>query len=182
MRTLSKSLNRLKLAPGMGTATSILPLRESTPSPSPLWGKTVRPFPLWGKVRMGAKALQTRVALRNQQGFTMVETVASIAVLSITTVALMGAISTGSLGYRVVDRQVTAVRLAVTQMENTKSYTPYLAPPASYPTVTPPTGFGLAVLATSVSGRDPNTLEKITVTVTHNGSTLKVLEGYKAIR
>ena len=172
MRASSKSPSRLKLAAGMGTATSILPLGKSTASP----------LPLWGRVRMGAKALQTGLALRNQQGFTMVETVVSIAVLSITAVALMGAISTGSLGYRVVDRQVTAVRLAVTQMENTKAYTPYLVPPASYPTVTLPTGYGLAVLATLVSGRDPNTLEKITVTVTHNGSTLKVLEGYKACR
>lgn len=171
MRPWSKPPNRLKSARGMDTATLILPLRESPPSPSPLWGK----------IRMGAKALQTGFARRNQQGFTMVETVVSIAVLSTAAVALMAAISTGSLGYRVVDRQVTAARLALTQMENTKSYTPYLAPPASYPTVTPPAGYGLTALATSVSGRDPNTLEKITVTVTHNGSTLKVLEGYKAI-
>lgn len=180
MKAWSKPPNRLKLAPGMDTATLILPLRESTHRPSPLWGKTISPFPLWEKVRIRAKALQTGFARRNQQGFTMVETVVSIAVLSTTAVALMGAISTGSLGYRVVGRQVTAVRLAVTQMENTKSYAPYLVPPASYPTVALPAGYGLTALATSITGRDANTLEKITITVTHNGSTLKVLEGYKA--
>lgn len=182
MKAWSKSPHRLKLAPGLHTATLIPPLRESTQSSSPLWGKTVGAFSLWGQVRKGAKALDTRFALRNQQGFTMVETVVSIAVLSTIAVALMAALSTGSLGYRVVASRATAVRLAVTQMENTLSYTPYLAPPASYPTVAPPAGYGLTALATSVSGRDPNNLEKITVTITHKGATIKVVEGYKANR
>ena len=145
------------------------------------------PFPLW---RVGSFWQRTHLA--NQHGFSMVEIVVSIAVLSTTYVALVSAMATGYLGYRVVERDVTAGRLAVHQMENTKSYTPYLPPGGSYPTITPPAGYVLTVVASEVvddlatvsmdEARDPSALERITVTVTYDGSPVKVLEDFKANR
>ena len=142
---------------------------------------------------------------RDQRGFGLVETVVSIAVLSITSVALVGAMATGFLGFRVVEKDVTAGRLAVHQMEYTKAYTPYsaatcvapCAPPCriDYPldtSIIVPAGYILCVAASKVvddplttgvnEARDPNTLERITVTVMRSGATIRKLEDYKQNR
>lgn len=119
--------------------------------------------------------------LADQAGFSLVEILVSIVVISTTSVALVGAMSTGYLGYRVAERDMTAVQLATDQMEYTKSDA-YLIPPATYPTILAiPTGYGITSVASAVPGRDAN-LELITVTVTHNGSTKLVIEDYKANR
>jgi prepilin-type N-terminal cleavage/methylation domain-containing protein len=139
----------------------IFPLRNS-----PLgrrWGK------FWPKL------------LADQAGFTLVEILVSIVVISTTSVALVGAMSTGYLGYRVAERDMTAVQLATDQLEYTKGDA-YLMAPVNYPTITSiPTGYGITSVASAVPGRDAN-LELITVTVTHNGSTKLVIEDYKANR
>lgn len=119
--------------------------------------------------------------LTGQEGFSLVEVLVSIVVISTTSVALVGAMSTGYLGYRVAEKDMTAVQLATDQLEFTKSDV-YLAPPATYPTIPSlPTGYGITSVASAVPGRDAN-LELITVTVTHNGSTKLVIDGYKANR
>jgi prepilin-type N-terminal cleavage/methylation domain-containing protein len=119
--------------------------------------------------------------LTGQEGFSLVEVLVSIVVISTTSVALAGAMSTGYLGYRVAEKDMTAVQLATDQLEFTKSDV-YLAPPATYPPIpSVPTGYGITSVASAVPGRDAN-LELITVTVTHNGSTKLVIDGYKANR
>ena len=141
-----------------------------------------------------------RVLRVDQGGFSLVETVVSIAVLSTASVALVGAMSTGYLAYRVMDKQVTAVRLATDQLEKTKAYTPYLPPVAgctgfpagNYPAIPVPAGFGITVVDSAVvddvstagvnEARDPCGLERITVTVSYNSKTIKVLQDYKGNR
>ena len=119
--------------------------------------------------------------LSSQAGFSLVEVLVSIVVLSTTSVALVGAMSTGYLGYRVAERDMTAVQLATDQLEYTKSDA-YLTPPATYPTIPAiPTGYGITSVASAVPGRDAN-LQLITVTVTHNSTTKLVIEDYKANR
>ena len=121
--------------------------------------------------------------LAGQAGFTMVEIVVSITVLSTTSVALAGAMSTGYLSYRVAERDMTVLTMATDQLEQTKAYSPYILPGlGSYPTITPPTGYGITVVAATVAGRDSSTLEKITVAVTYNDITKLVIEDYKANR
>ena len=125
--------------------------------------------------------------LRDQRGFGLVETVVSIAVLSLTSVALVGAMSTGYLGFRVVEKDVTAGRLATSQMEYTKAYQPYRAAPCPAPclgypidpTISPiPAGYTVTVAAyDTVPYRGPD-IEKIIVTVTR-GTFSKKLEDYK---
>ena len=139
---------------------------------------------------------------RDQGGFGLIETIVSIAIAGTAAAALASAMSTGFLGYRVVQGDVEAGRLAIAQMEKTKAYTPYLVPVAvvcsppasvgSYPTIAPPAGFGLTVVATAIvddpataavnEARNLCTLEKITVRVTHNGREIKKLENYKGNR
>ena len=141
--------------------------------------------PLLCKGGLGAFWRKSRLA--GQRGFGLVETVVSIAVLSITSVALVGAMATGFLGFRVVEEDVTAGRLAVHQMEYTKAYTPYRtapcpAPCLDYPidpTISPlPAGYTVTVAAyDTVPYRGPD-IEKIIVTVTR-GTFSKKLEDYK---
>ena len=141
------------------------------------------------------------VGTRGQGGFGLIETIVSLAVVGTASAALASAMSTGFLGYRIVEGDVLAGRLAIAQMEKTKA-SPYLAPvdvvcspPASvgsYPAIAPPAGFGLTVEATAIvddpataavnEARDLCTLERITVRVTHNGREIKKLEDYKGNR
>ena len=124
---------------------------------------------------------------RDQRGFGLVETVVSIAVLSMTSVALVGAMSTGFLGFRVVEKDVTAGRLATSQMEYTKAYKPYRAAPCPAPcldypldpTIFPiPAGYTVTVAAyDTVPYRGPD-IEKIVVTVTR-GPFSRTLEDFK---
>ena len=135
------------------------------------------------------------VRTRDQGGFGLMETIVSIAIVSTASAALASAMATGFLGYRVVQGEVEAGRLAIAQMEKTKA-TPYRVPAydvhCQYTTVGPyeavaaPAGYSVTVLASAASGpgpaRDLCTLEKITVTVTHNGREIKKLEDYKGNR
>ena len=126
------------------------------------------------------------------------ETIVSIAIVSTASAALASAMATGFLGYRVVEGDVYAGRLAIAQMEKTKA-SPYRIPvyqaSCQYTTVGPydtvpappaPPGYGVTVVASVASGpgpvRDICTLEKITVRVTHNGREIKKLEDYKGNR
>ena len=148
-------------------------------------GETSPPFRKGG---LGAFWPKSRPA--DQRGFGLVETVVSIAVLSLTFVALVGAMATGFLGFRVVEEDVTAGRLATGQMEYTKAYKLYRAAPCPAPcpdypidpTITPiPAGYTVTVAVDdTVPYRGPD-IEKIIITVTH-GVFSKKLEDYKRIQ
>lgn len=117
----------------------------------------------------------------------MVEIVVSIVVLSVASVALAGAMSTGYLGYRVLEKDMTALNLATAQMELTKGPdTEFLPAAATYPTITPgpPEGYDITVTAEPITDRSipPNKLQKIIVIVTRNGAVVRTLEDYKANR
>ncbi len=157
----------------------------SAPARFPVWP----PFPRWSVGSFWQRTLASR------HGFSMVEIVVSIAVLSTTSVALVSAMATGFLSYQVIERDVIAGRLAAHQMENIISK-PYRPPGDSYLTVTPPAGYVMTVVASEIvddpatgsmeepmdEARDPSDLERITVTVAYNGSPIKVLEDFKANR
>ena len=89
-------------------------------------------------------------------------------------------ISTGSLGVATTEERVTAENLARSQLEYTKSQA-YLSAPASYATVTPPTGYAVSAQASSIPDAD-SAIQKITVTVTRIGEMLLTVEDYKVDR
>ena len=118
-------------------------------------------------------------------GFTMVEIVVSMVVLSVASVALAGALSTGYLGYRTLEKDMTALNLATAQMELTKGpATPYDESGDYTETVPTPEGEGYEITVTveKAGDRPLDQLQKIIVTVIRNEDEVRTLEDYKANR
>ena len=119
--------------------------------------------------------------LTGERGASLVESLLALAILAIAVTPFLAAFSTGSLAVGKADRQVTAEILAHSQAEYTKGQA-YVVAPASYDIITPlPAGYSISSNATSASGRDTN-IQKITVTVQHEGKDLVVLEDFKLNR
>ena len=121
-----------------------------------------------------------RAVIGGQDGVGLVEVLVAVAILGVTLVAFLTAISTGSLGVATTEERVTAENLARSQLEYAKSQA-FLPAPASYATVTPPTGYAVSADAVSIPEGD-SAIQKITVTVTRNGETLLTVEDYKVDR
>ncbi len=119
-------------------------------------------------------------ALEGETGVGLVEVLVAVAILGLTLVVLLAAVSTGSVGVATTEERVTAENLARSQLEYTKSQT-YVAVPASYATVTPPAGYGVSVEAASIPDTD-NSIQMITVTVTRDSETLVTVEDFKVDR
>ncbi len=132
--------------------------------------------------RSGALAKVKRALVEGSEGVALVEALVAVAIIGITLVVLLSAVSTGSIGVAETEERVTAENLARSQLEYTKSQA-YRAAPDSYETVTPPSGY--AVSAQAVSIEDPeadSSIQKITVTVTREGETLLTVEDFKVDR
>lgn len=126
------------------------------------------------------KTVRAVVAAEGQQGVGLVETLIAVAVLAITMVTLLTAISTGSIGVATTEERVTAENLARWQLEYTKSQA-YQAAPTSYETVTPPAGYTVSATASSIPDAD-SSIQKITIIVTRGAETLVTVEDYKVDR
>lgn len=126
------------------------------------------------------KAKLRAAMAHGQEGVGLVETLIAVAILGVTLVALLAAISTGSIGVATTEKRVTAENLARSQLEYTKSQ-PYQAAPASYVTVTPPAGYAVSAEATSIPGGD-SSIQQITVIVTRGAETLLTVEDFKVDR
>jgi Tfp pilus assembly protein PilV len=119
-------------------------------------------------------------AAGNQEGVGLVEVLVAVAIIGMTVVVLLAALSTGSIGVATTDEQVTAANLARSQLEYTRSQT-YLQAPAAYATVPPPAGYAVSAEAASIPDADTS-IQKITVAVTRNGETLLTVEDFKVNR
>ena len=118
---------------------------------------------------------------RGEEGVGLVETLIAVGILGLALTVLLAAVATGSLAVSRTEERVAAENLARSQIEYTKSQG-FLAPPASYATVTPsPGGYGVAVEAASIPDTN-SSIEKITVTVSRDGRELLVVEDYKVDR
>jgi Tfp pilus assembly protein PilV len=121
-----------------------------------------------------------RARLHSERGFALMETLIAVALLGMTLVVFVAGLSTGLLATGQSDRLSTAHELARAQVELTKAGA-YSAAPFSYPTVTPPTGYGVTAAASSISGGDAN-IELIRVQVSKDGNVVYALEDYKVNR
>jgi len=129
----------------------------------------------------GKEATLGRRRRHGEEGVGLVETLIAVGILGLALTVLLAAVSTGSLAVSRTEERVAAENLARSQLEYTKSQG-YLAPPASYATVTPsPGGYGVVVEAASIPDTNSG-IEKITVTVSRDGKTLLVVEDYKVDR
>ena len=113
--------------------------------------------------------------MRSEKGFSLIEVIISLALLGIIGVSFLGSLGTASTVTLSLDVRETAKALAETQIEYIKrldfgtSYTP--APiPVEY------AGFTVSLNAAPL--RDSN-IQKLTVTVHHQGNYVLKLEDYK---
>ncbi len=117
---------------------------------------------------------------RGERGATLVESLMAIALLGGVVVTLVLTMSGGAMAVNQSDLQATAQELARTQLEYTKSYT-YDPSAVTYPTVSAPAGWSIAVGVSAVPGAT-NTIQKITATVSHAGTTILSVQDYKGER
>jgi type II secretory pathway pseudopilin PulG len=118
--------------------------------------------------------------LRSERGFALMETLIAVAILGMTLVVFIAGLSTGMLTTASADRLSTAHELARSQIEYTKNDA-YSAPPHTYATVVPPSGYGVTSVASAISGADAN-VELVTVEVTKDGAVVFALEDFKVNR
>ena len=132
--------------------------------------------------------------MKSEKGFSLIEVMIAIAILGIIGVVFLGALATASKAMFVTDERATAESLARSQMEYVKncSYVYGASPPyeqadvatthpgyfisVDAPPIDPDTGEALAAPANDAG------IQKITVTVKHDGTTIVTLEDYKVDR
>lgn len=114
--------------------------------------------------------------VKNEKGFTLIEVVIALLLLGIIASGFLMTLSTATKAILVADERTTAESLARSQMESIKEQ-PYagtysiIATPSDYEIVSPITVSELQV-----------GLQKITVTVNHDGEPVITLEDYKVDR
>jgi len=123
------------------------------------------------------RLLARRVALSDEEGVGLVESLLAVAIVGVALVAFLAAMSTGSMAVATADQRVTAESLARTQMENALGQT--YAP--SYSAVAEPAGYTITITVSGVGGRDQDEIQKITVEVDYDGNTVTVV-AYKVNR
>jgi type II secretory pathway pseudopilin PulG len=115
---------------------------------------------------------------RGQQGFALVEALVSLAILSITVMALVAGLSTAVLGTNLSQTTFVAESLAQSQVEHTLAQ-PYAEAPTTYPTIpSVPSGFNVFVSALPLVGGSEG-IQKIVITVYHQEVMITTLESVK---
>lgn len=123
--------------------------------------------------------------IRFQNGFTLVETLVSLAVLGTVAVVFLAGLVTINKAASIHDKQNTALSLAQNQMEYVKN-SPYTYDVLEYsqsplPDDTKYTNYSISITAEPLSSPDTG-IQKITVSVEHSGKQLTILESYKTDR
>jgi len=135
---------------------------------------------------------------KNEKGFSLIEVVIALLLMGIIGIALLIGLATASKAIFIADERATAESLARSQMEYVKNqdYIDYSADPHDvYDEITPPAGYSIgstAVPFDPVTGQpyseaggifvQDDGIQKITVTVSHNGKEIITLEDYKVDR
>ncbi|OGO21880.1 MAG: hypothetical protein A2144_04825 [Chloroflexi bacterium RBG_16_50_9] len=131
-------------------------------------------------VKNQIKRLPQLRVFNDENGMTLIEVLVTIGIMGVALVTFTVALSTGSLAVSESDQEVTTQGLAQTQMEYTKGY-PYDPGATTYPTISPPDGYAIAVAVSPVAGADTN-IQKVTANISRDGQLLLTLEDYKVNR
>lgn len=126
-----------------------------------------------------------------EAGFTLVEELVALGIVVIGLAFVLAAIGTASLGLRETNEHVFAENLARSQLEQLQTV-PYRADPTAvpYPIVAAPPGYSLGLTIdywTAPNGPFTSTLrndgmQRITVSVTHDGQAVLDAAAYKVNR
>lgn len=120
-----------------------------------------------------------RKKMQPQKGFTLIETLIALAILSALGLAVLGAVTTAHKATILTNEKTTASSLARDQMEYIQQQT-YEDPP-DYAILTIPAEYsGYSYVTSTPMAVDVDTgLQKITVSVQMDAKTLYTLEDYK---
>ncbi|HEY41840.1 MAG TPA: type II secretion system protein [Dehalococcoidia bacterium] len=118
--------------------------------------------------------------IRDERGIGLAETLVAIAIIGITAVAFITALSTGALAVRESDQEAVAQQLARTQLEYVKSL-PYDATGATYLTMDTPSGYTIS-LETDASVYTDTDIQELTVTIYRDSETILTVDAYKVKR
>ena len=123
--------------------------------------------------------------IRDEKGFSLIETVIAIALLGIIGIAFLSGLVTSSKTLFLTDERETAKNLAESQMEYVKNQG-YLASYPAAPISGEYSGYSVTIYTDNINLRDGN-IQKIRVVVSHEGSPIimaanSTLEGYKVNR
>lgn len=125
--------------------------------------------------------------MKDEKGFTFIEVVIALAIMGIISVGFLGGLTTASMGLLIADERETANNLAEAQMENVKNqgydsinnppqYSLMDGIPGSY-SIDEPLAVRLDPDGDTLD--DDDGIQKITITVKHNGKAVITLEDYK---
>jgi type II secretory pathway pseudopilin PulG len=126
------------------------------------------------------RLLKTRNCVRDERGIGLAESLVAIAIIGITAVTFITALSTGVLAVRESDQEAVAQQLARTQLEYLKSL-PYDATGATYPTVDTPSGYTISLEADASIYADTD-IQELTVTIHHDSESILTVAAYKVKR
>lgn len=125
--------------------------------------------------------LKRRSVIGSEKGVSLVEVLVALAITGSAVVMFLSSLSTGSKAVGSIYEKTAAEDVARSQLEYTKSQD-YAAAPASYDNIASlPPGFTVSTEASAIADRD-NNIQRITVTVYHNGEPVLVKEDYKVNR
>jgi prepilin-type N-terminal cleavage/methylation domain-containing protein len=115
--------------------------------------------------------------MKGQKGFSLIELVIAIGLLGIIGVGILGALGTTSKALFIADERETARNLAASQMEDVKqtfyasSYNSTLIPPEY-------AGYSATITTDNIAS-NASDIQKITVTISHQGKVVTSLKDYK---
>jgi len=115
-----------------------------------------------------------------QKGIGLVETLVAIAILGVTAVTFMTALSAGSVSVNTLKQQATGQELARTQMETIKASS-YDVTGDSYTAIAAPDGYDINIETDSNIYSDTD-IQTITVEVNYDNQTVTKLENFKVNR
>ena len=118
--------------------------------------------------------------LRSETGFSLVEMLVAVSIVGIAITVFITALSTGLLSVSTLKEATFAQQLAQRQIEQLKS-TAYDATGVSYTLVSAPSGYTIGLAVNSAIYAD-NKIQKLTVTISHGGQQVLVVEDYKGNR
>lgn len=118
--------------------------------------------------------------LGGEEGFSLVESLISIAVLGVAVSTFIGALSTGSIIVGELNHETVAQQLAQSQIEQTKAIA-YSTTGAGYTIISAPAGYSVAMAVDSALYTNSN-IQKLTVTVSRDAVTVLTVEDYKVQR
>jgi type II secretory pathway pseudopilin PulG len=122
--------------------------------------------------------------LGDQAGIGLVETLVAIALLGVAMTSFVTDLSAGTIAVKIQNENTTAQGLAQTQMEVIKA-APYDKSGKSYRAVEAPEGYDIDIAidpAVDEKGNDKKTIQKVSVTILHNGEAIITLEDFKVNR